>query len=153
MTRLRVSTKIPAPIAEVWADLSRLETHVEWMRDAESITFTSASTSGVGTTFDCATKVGPFRLNDRMEITSWTPKSSIGVRHTGLVTGSGTLQLRPTGRRRRATKVVWSERLHFPWWFGGPIGAAFARPVLWLVWRSSMKALRQRFERESEPAK
>ena len=55
---LRVSVVVPAPPDRVWADLSDLSTHVEWMRDAESIDFVSERTSGVGTVFDCATTGG-----------------------------------------------------------------------------------------------
>ncbi len=134
---------MPADRSEVWSDLSDLSSHVEWMRDARSITFVSATTSGVGTAFDCETQVGPFRLTDRMEITRWDEGSAIGVRHVGLVTGDGVISLRRA--RRGRTRVIWSERLRFPWFMGGPIGAWLATPVLWTVWRSSMKALARRF--------
>lgn len=135
---------IEAPVGDVWADLSDLSSHVEWMRDAVAIRFTSDHESGVDTTFDCDTRVGPFRLTDRMEITEWTPERSIGVRHVGLVTGEGTIRLR--GRRHGRTKVTWSETLKFPWWMGGPIGSVAATPVLWLVWRGSMRKLAERFD-------
>ena len=71
----------------VWAAVEDVGSHVEWMADAEAIRFTSASTSGVGTTFECDTKVGPLRLTDLMEITRWEPGKAMGVRHVGLVTG------------------------------------------------------------------
>lgn len=143
MAHLRVSTRLDAPPTVVWADLEDIASHVEWMRDAVSITFTSPSRQGVGTTFDCATKVGPLRLTDRMEITAWEPNRAMGVRHTGLVTGDGVIRLRR--RRRGTTKLTWSERLMFPWWLGGPIGAFLATPVLWAVWRGSMRNLQARF--------
>jgi hypothetical protein len=143
MSVLKVSTLIDAPRSEVWNDLSDLSSHVEWMRDARSITFVTDSTSGVGTAFDCETRVGPFRLNDRMEITRWDEGTAIGVRHVGLVTGEGVISLHR--RRRGRTRVVWRERLRFPWWMGGPVGAWLATPVLWAVWRSSMRTLAERF--------
>ena len=143
MARLRVSVVLDAPRSRVWDDLSDISTHVEWMHDAVALRFTSPSTHGVGTTFDCDTRVGPFRLTDRMEITRWVPRRAMGVRHTGIVTGDGVIRLRR--RRRGRTKLVWSERLTFPWWLGGPIGAWFAVPVLWLVWRGSMRTLAERF--------
>jgi len=143
MARLRVSTRLDATPDEVWADLSDISTHVEWMRDAVAITFVSPQREGVGTTFECATKVGPFRLTDVMQITAWEPGRAMGVRHTGLVTGDGVIRLRKL--RRGRTRLTWSERLVFPWWFGGPLGAAAATPVLWLVWRGSMRNLRARF--------
>ena len=147
MTRLRVSIVIDASPKEVWADLERIESHVEWMRDAVALDFTSDSTRGVGTTFDCLTQVGPFRLTDKMEITEWSPGRAMGVRHVGLVEGEGVISLRRVrlGRGRGGTRVKWAERLHFPWWMGGPIGGFFAKPVLWLVWRGSMRNLQARF--------
>ena len=143
MARLRVSTKLDATPDVVWADLADISSHVEWMRDAVAIRFTSDRHQGTGTTFDCDTKVGPFRLTDRMEITAWEPGAAMGVRHTGLVTGDGVIRLRKL--RRGRTRLTWSERLVFPWWMGGPVGALAATPVLWLVWRGSMRNLRNRF--------
>ena len=144
MSRIRVAIRIAAQPSEVWADLAEISRHVEWMRDAVALTFTSASSRGVGTTFDCLTQIGPIRLTDRMEITAWDEGRSIGVRHVGIGTGEGTIRLRRSGRRH--TRVTWSERLAFPWYLGGPVGAWVAAPALTWVWRGSMRNLRRRFE-------
>lgn len=143
-SRIRVRTTIPARPATVWDDVADLASHVEWMADAESITFTSPSRSGVGTTFDCATRIGPVRLTDRMEVTEWLPGRSIGVRHVGLVTGSGRFTLR-SARFGRATRFAWEEELRFPWWLGGPVGGIGGGLVLRLVWRRNLRRLRRRF--------
>ena len=150
LPRLKVATTLDATPDQVWADVEDISSHVEWMEDAVEITFTSERTSGVGTTFDCDTKVGPFRLTDHMEITSWKPGREMGVRHVGMVTGSGVFTLTPvrSGRGKRATqqtRFVWTEQLKFPWYFGGPIGAIFARPVLGHIWRKNLQNLQQRF--------
>ncbi len=152
MPRLKVATTLDAPPERVWADIEDIASHVEWMQDAVAIEFTSDIDSGVGTTFDCATRIGPFRLTDHMEITSWRPGREMGVRHVGMVTGSGAFTLTPvrSGRGRRGrdrTRFVWTERLKFPWYFGGPIGAVVARPVLRHVWRTNLRNLAERFER------
>lgn len=146
MPRLTVRTVLPAPPEEVWADISDLSSHVEWMHDAHSIEFTSDRTSGTGTTFDCETRIGPFRLVDRMRITSWEPARRMGVEHVGLVRGTGVFTLRPVRRRRDQTRFVWRERLRFPWYLGGPVGAFAARPVLRWVWTRNLRNLRARFE-------
>jgi len=143
MAKLKVATTVDASVQEVWADLSDISSHVEWMNDAVALRFTSDQTSGVGTTFDCDTQVGPFRLTDKMEITEWVHGKAIGVRHVGLVAGEGVITLRR--KRRDRTQVVWAERLTFPWWMGGPIGAFAAKPVLGWVWRGSMRNLSARF--------
>lgn len=149
MARITVSTVIDASPDEVWAVVEDIASHVEWMADARAIRFTSARSSGVGTTFDCDTRVGPLRLTDRMEITRWEPGRAMGVRHAGLVTGDGVFTLSPAGgwlRRRRATRFEWSERLVFPWWMGGPAGALVGGRVLARVWRRNLRGLKRRVE-------
>ena len=136
--RIQVSTVIPAEPARVWDDVRNLASHVEWMADAESIRFTSVSTSGIGTTFDCETRVGPLHTTDRMEVTEWDEGRVIGVRHVGLVTGTGRFTLAPEGR---GTRFTWDEELRVPWWLGGRLAA----PVLRFVWRRNLRTLRSRF--------
>ena len=148
MASILVSTEIDATPHEVWDDLRHIGSHVEWMADAEAIRFTSEQRSGVGTTFDCATRLGPLRLNDRMAITAWDApdaagRASMGVRHHGLVTGTGAFGLEPIGDDR--TRFTWEEELAFPWWLGGPIGALAGRPVLAAVWRRNLQRLQDRF--------
>jgi hypothetical protein len=143
MGTVAVEITIPAPPEVVWADLVDIGSHVEWMHDAVAIRFTSPQRTGVGTTFDCDTKVGPIRLTDRMEITEWDEGRVMGVRHVGAVTGTGRFELTPAGGA--ATRFSWRERLEFPLWLGGPIGAWLARPVLGFVWRRNLRALAARF--------
>ena len=133
-----MSTTIDATPGEVWADVRDLGSHVEWMADAEAIRFTSDARSGVGTTFDCDTKVGPFHLVDRMEVTEWVEGEVIGVRHVGLVTGTGRFTLASAGA---GTRFTWEESLAIPWWLGGPVAAL----VLRLVWVRNLRKLRARF--------
>jgi hypothetical protein len=143
---IRVSTTIDAPPPVVWEDVRDLGSHVEWMADAEAIRFTSERRSGVGTTFDCDTKVGPFHLVDAMEVTEWVEGEAIGVRHVGLVTGTGRFTLAPSGA---ATRFTWEESLTIPWWLGGPAAAI----VLRLVWLRNLRKLRARFSGpEASPA-
>jgi hypothetical protein len=142
--RIRVSTVIDAPPRQVWRDVRDIGSHVAWMEDAESIRFTSGTTTGVGTTFECATKVGPFRLRDRMEVTEWTEGRAMGIRHTGLVTGMGRFRLRRTPRGR--TRFTWEERLMFPWWLGGPVGSVVTKPVLRRIWTRNLANLKRRLE-------
>ncbi|MGQ0830742.1 MAG: SRPBCC family protein [Microthrixaceae bacterium] len=143
MARIRVRTILDATPAEVWADLEDIASHSDWMADAVGIRFLTAQTSGVGTRFECDTKVGPFRLTDVMEITEWSPGRAMGVTHTGLVTGSGRFTLKRA--RGGRTAFQWRERLRFPLWMGGPLGALASKPVLTRVWRRSMRNLQARF--------
>ena len=142
--RIRLTTVVGATPDRVWADLRDIASHVEWMEDAESIRFTSSSRQGVGTTFDCVTRVGPVRLVDRMEVTEWRPGRSLAIRHVGLVTGHGRFSLRPL--RRGRTRVTWEEHLVFPSWMGGWLGTLAAKPVLRRVWTRNLENLGRRFE-------
>lgn len=141
MSRITVSTDIDAPPEVVWAAVEDIGSHVSWMEDAVAITFTSERTSGVGTEFDCDTKVGPFRLTDHMLITEWVPGRAMGVRHVGLVTGTGVFRLEPLDGDR--TRFVWSEELVFPWWMGGALGSVAAKPVFGHIWRTNLRNLRE----------
>lgn len=141
MRPLTINVQIHAPVEAVWQELRAIERHVTWMRDAESITFANDQREGVGTVFYCRTRVGPFVLNDVMSITEWVPQASMGVTHRGLVTGEGTFNLRANDN---GTHIEWSERLHFPWFLGGPVTALVARPVLRWIWQQNLMQLRQR---------
>jgi hypothetical protein len=143
MTRIQVAVRIPAPVTVVWADLRHIDRHVEWMHDAIAIDFLTSQTEGVGTTFDCPTRVGPLRLTDRMEITSWIEGAEMGVRHVGLVTGEGRFTLAVAGGDE--TDFSWTETLAFPWWLGGRVGELVGGPILKLIWRRNLRALAERF--------
>jgi hypothetical protein len=109
------------------------------MADAESITFVGEQRRGVGTTFDCVTRIGPLRTTDRMTVTRWEPSVAMGIEHRGAVTGVGELRLE---RAEAGTKLSWREELRLPWWFGGRVGEAIARPVLRRLWQANLLRLR-----------
>ena len=141
--RITVSIDLDAPVERVWEVIEPIERHVDWMHDAVAIRFESEQTRGVGTRFLCDTKVGPIRLVDRMEITEWRPGAAMGVRHVGLVTGSGVFTLVPIDLDRR-TRFTWEESLTFPWWLGGPLGALVGgRLALRPIWRRNLRGLRR----------
>ncbi len=146
MSEIRVAIEIDATPARVWEVVEPVENHVDWMHDAVAIRFTGEQTRGVGTEFLCDTKVGPIKLVDRMEITEWVPGEVMGVRHTGLVTGSGRFTLEPIDLGRR-TRFVWQEELTFPWWLGGPVGAYIGgKVVLRAIWNRNLRGLKQLVE-------
>jgi len=144
MGRIRVSTRIDAPPSEVWRALEDVSSHTEWMADAEAIRFRTKKRQGTGTVFECDTKVGPMRLTDVMEITEWVPRRAMGVRHVGLVTGTGRFILKPS--RGGGTRFTWAERLTFPWWLGGPVGSVIGGEVLRFVWKANLRRLRRIIE-------
>ena len=151
MSRLCVAIDISATPAQVWSAVEAIEDHVSWMHDAVAIRFQTDRRRGVGSAFLCDTKVGPFKLVDRMEITEWTPTAAIGVRHVGLVTGTGRFTLTPIDLGRR-TRFGWDESLVFPWWLGGPLGAFVGgRLVLRPIWNRSLRTLKHLVESPPHP--
>jgi polyketide cyclase/dehydrase/lipid transport protein len=136
---LKVATTVPVTPDVLWRSLEHIESHVEWMADAESILFTSVQQQGVGTTFECLTRVGPIHLHDDLCVTEWQPERVMGIEHHGAVTGSGRFTLEAVGA---GTHLVWEERLRFPWWLAGPLGERMGKPVLEAIWRGNLRRLR-----------
>ena len=147
MVTIRASTVVPAAPAAVWEDLRRIDRHVEWMSDAESISFLTDDVEGVGVRFECVTRLGPIRLIDRMEVTDWRDLEVMGIRHQGVVSGVGEFRLTPCrGPGGEAhSRFEWTETLRFPWWMGGAIGAVAAGRVLGAVWSRNLRRFAARF--------
>ncbi len=150
MPSVTVSVDIKAPLGEVWEAAADLAGHGLWMADVESIEFDSEKRQGIGAVMRVVTRVGPFRTVDVMRVTAWEPHRRISVEHDGLFTGRGDFELSPVGG---ATRFTWSEDIHFPWRFGGPVGAAVARPILTLIWRRNLRRLRSLLERDHPGSK
>jgi uncharacterized protein YndB with AHSA1/START domain len=149
VAHISVSIEIDATPQRVWEVVEPVERHVDWMHDAVAIRFETDQTRGVGTRFLCDTKVGPIELVDKMEITEWRPGEAMGVRHTGMVTGTGMFTLTPIDLGRR-TRFTWAEELIFPWWLGGPIGAWIGgKLVMGAIWRRNLRGLARIVEQSS----
>lgn len=116
------------------------------MADAIAVRFESDRREGVGTTFQTDTKVGPIRLTDKMVITEWEPPAVMGIRHTGVVTGTGRFTLEEVPGRPDETRFTWQENLTFPAWMGGRLGGRFGAPVLRRIWHHNLENLRRHFE-------
>lgn len=144
MITIRVCTTIAAPPERVWAAVEHIDGHIEWMQDAESITFRSAQHAGVGAEFDCLTRVGPLRTTDHFVITVWEPSVAMGIAHRGAVTGDGEFRLYPWGEG--ATQFCWEERLRFPWWLGSVAGEQVGKPVLRRLWQGNLSRLKHHIE-------
>jgi carbon monoxide dehydrogenase subunit G len=139
MPDITVEVTVPHPASDVWAQLRQIERHVEWMSDAESITFHGDQREGIGTSFDCRTKIGPLVTTDVMTITRWDDEVAMGVTHRGIFTGRGEFVLNGDGV---STRITWHEGLTFPWWCGGVVGATLARPILRAIWKKNLARLR-----------
>ncbi len=142
---IRVSIDIAAPVHKVWDIVEPIERHIDWMADAVAIRFQTEQTRGTGTKFFCDTKVGPIKLVDVMTITAWEPGKVMGVTHTGVVTGTGEFTLEAIDASN--TRFTWTEKLIFPWWLGGPLGALVGgQIVMKAIWRRNLRKLKKLVE-------
>lgn len=142
---IRLCETIGVPPGVVWAAMEDIESHTDWMADAVAITFRTEQHAGVGTEFECLTKVGPFTTTDVMTVTEWETGALMGIEHRGVVTGTGRFRLRPLPGGM--TELCWDERLRYPWWMGGPVGERTSRPVFARLWRANLARLRAKAER------
>ncbi len=142
--RFHLCITMEAPPQAVWAAIEDLETHVEWVADAESSTLRGEQRSGVGTSLDCVTRVGPFRTTDVLTVTEWEPAAVLGITHRGAVKGLGRFTLR--GLPDTHTEFCWREELRYPWWLGGPVGERISHPILTRIWRGNLERLRAMVE-------
>jgi uncharacterized membrane protein len=141
--RIDLSIVLDASIDRVWAELSDLGSHPEWMDDAATVRFVGEQRAGVGTQMVAATRVGPLRATDRMDVVEWVEGQVIGVEHVGSVKGTGRFEIQSVGT---GTQLRWVETLRFPWWLGGPLGEWVARPILTRIWTGSLERLKERVE-------
>lgn len=139
-----VCTTIAVGPDELWADLADIASHQEWMADAERITFRTRQRRGIGTVFECRTRLGPIAVTDVLEVTEWEPGIAMGIVHRGTVTGTGRFTLLEAGHRR--TRFCWTEELRFPRRLGGVLGARLSIPLFRWVWKRNLSRLRRRVE-------
>lgn len=140
---VQVSTHINAPSSRVWNDLADIASHIEWMDDAQEISFLGSKRTGIGTSFRCVTKIWKFRTDDQMLVTEWNENRRMSVQHDGLVQGNGSFMLTPSGT---GTDFSWEEDLLFPLVLGGPAGEYVARPIMRRVWQNNLASLKDRVE-------
>ncbi len=150
MGPITVTVEIQAPLDFVWARLSDLPSHSEWMRDAAAISFLTEQRRGEGVRMQVPTRVRVFRTTDLMEIDEWTEGRRMGVRHLGRIGGWGRFDLSDHPPRCRLT---WTEHLRFPWYLGGVFVQWSSRPVLRRIFRANLARFQKRVEDDWEGEK
>ena len=144
MAEVTTEIVINAPPEKVWGRLSDLGSHAEWMADAESVRFLTDQRAGVGTRIEVATRLGPFRTIDVMDVVGWEEGLRIVVRHRGVVSGTGSFTLE--AESQAGSRVIWREVLDLPWRLGGPVGGLVAAPLLRRVWKRNLRRLKRQID-------
>lgn len=143
MAEIYIDTYINSSPEIIWKSIQNIESHTDWMQDAEKIEFLTDFKEGTGTKFNCLTKVAFIKLNDKMEITEWETNKTMGVTHKGIVSGSGKFSLIP---KNNGTMFSWQENLKYPWYMGGVVGETISKPILKRIWKKNLSNLKKKIE-------
>jgi uncharacterized membrane protein len=142
MTEL--SIVIERPIEEVWNFIADIESHQDWMADAESLVCVSEKKNAVGSIYHCKTVAGPFKTMDIMTVTQYVAPTTMAMSHNGAVSGIGIFEL--TEIDEDTTKFVWREELKFPIYMGANVGKFFAMKILHSIWKKNLQKLKFEIE-------
>ena len=104
---------INAPVNAVWRALVEWEKQGDWMALTRvSASDRGADDSGIGTTIEAFTGVGPFGVLDKMKVISWEPPHFCRVDHYGkVIKGIGEFRLVNLGDK---TRFDWYEEIKAP---------------------------------------
>ena len=146
VTRVYVSTLIDAAPSEVWQAVEPIERHVEWMTDADGDPVRGRRSGAASAPGSSATpRSGRCGSPTTWRSPSGTRARTMGVRHAGLVTGTGRFTLEPAVQG--GTLFAWEEDLRFPWYLGGPVaGAVGGGQVMRRIWRHNLATLKHLIE-------
>jgi uncharacterized protein YndB with AHSA1/START domain len=104
---------INATVNKVWRALVEWEKQGDWMALTRvSASDNGADDSGIGTTIEAITGVGPFGVLDKMKVISWEPPHFCRVDHYGkVIKGIGEFRLVDLGDK---TRFDWYEEIKAP---------------------------------------
>jgi hypothetical protein len=104
---------IKAPVNEVWRFLVSWERQGDWMALTRvSASDSGADDSGIGTTIEAFTGIGPFGVLDKMKVISWEPPHFCRVDHYGqIIKGIGEFRLVDL---EGSTRFDWYEEIKAP---------------------------------------
>lgn len=104
---------INASVNQVWRALVQWEKQGDWMALTRvSASDQGADDSGIGTTIEAFTGIGPIGVLDKMRVTSWEPPNFCRVDHYGrLIKGIGEFRLVDLGNK---TRFDWYEEIKAP---------------------------------------
>ena len=104
---------INAPVNQVWRALVDWKQQGDWMALTHvTASDTGADDSGIGTTIEAFTGIGPIGILDKMRVTEWEPPHFCRVDHYGkIIKGIGEFRLVDQGAK---TRFDWYEEIKAP---------------------------------------
>jgi uncharacterized protein YndB with AHSA1/START domain len=125
--------------ARLWDALADLEAHRDWMPDVRTLRFLTEQRSGAGTRY--VIEVGPLRVRDHVEVTTWAAPSELAITHRiGPARGEGrfVLEVEDAG-----TRLEWRTRFEAPWWLGGNLTERLSAPATRRLLTRNLRSLRR----------
>jgi hypothetical protein len=104
---------IRATMERTWAELADIPGQLRWMAEMKSVRVLTAGPIGVGTRAVALVRALGIPVRDSIVITEWQPPRRYAISHTGLVKGTGEIELVP-GDAPGTTRLTWDETLVAP---------------------------------------
>jgi uncharacterized protein YndB with AHSA1/START domain len=140
---IRSMVAIDAPIERVWAELADIEGQPRWMTEMKAVRITTPGPVGVGTRGEADVRILGIGVSDPVEIVAFEPPHRFAIRHEGVFTGGGVIELQP-GSDGRSTIVMWDETLVPP--ILPELGALVGRPILGAIFQADLHRFRELLE-------
>jgi uncharacterized membrane protein len=140
---IRSFVVIDAPIQRVWDELADIEGQPRWMVEMKSVRMLTPDPLGVGSRGLARVRILGIGVEDPVTVTEFEPPRRFAIRHEGLFTGGGTIDLTP-GSDGRSTIVTWDETLIPP--VLPDLGAVIGRPILGSIFQSDLHRFRELLE-------
>jgi uncharacterized protein YndB with AHSA1/START domain len=134
---------IDAPIERVWAEIADVEGQPRWMHDLKSVRIETPGPVGAGTRANGVVRIFGISVTDPITITAFEPPRRFAIRHEGLFTGHGVIDLE-AGADGTTTIVRWHETLIPP--LLPHLGSLLGQPVLREIFQADLNRLRDLVE-------
>ncbi|MPZ23177.1 MAG: hypothetical protein GEU28_06455 [Dehalococcoidia bacterium] len=122
-----LTVMIKARPEDVWAVVADLPSQPRWMTDALVVSVEAEGPYGVGTRARVPTRIAGITVNDVIEITHWDPPRLLGIRHSGLFSGQGSISIEPAGA---GSRLELNEDLRPPLGVLGMAAFRIGRPLI-----------------------
>jgi hypothetical protein len=121
---------IRAAVERTWDVLADIPGQVRWMAELKWVRVVTPGPVGVGTQAVALVRALGIPVRDSIVITEWLPPRRYAISHTGLVKGTGEIDLKP-GHAPGTTRMTWDETLIAPLFphLGGIVFRAVFGPI------------------------
>ena len=139
---IRTTIAIDAPIDQVWEIMTNIEGQPRWMDDLKSVRILTPPPIGIGTRAEGDVRIFGIGVLDPITVTAFEPPHRFGVRHEGVFSGDGLVELE--AGVDGSTVARWVETIVPPMF--PHAGAALLSPILRWIFQRDLANLRELIE-------